>query len=159
MSQDTQIANPRYVFIYTGDPENKLMYFGASNSGDPNDMDLSFYREYEYDGVDTYTYGDSTEGDDHGIPTTTRSAKRFKFEDEQNRCTLDIEDKYEYENGTYNKSIKSYTYYADDPIITSDFICYRMYNEMMISEEEDLTYSINGKHLTLGPMSQIFTKQ
>ena len=150
--------NPRFVFIKADDPDNKLIYFGGSGSGDPYDTDVSLYREYETDGEGTYTYADSMEYDDHGVITATVSARRFKFED-GNKCTLTTEDRTEFENGTYTKSTKGYTYYAEDPYDDFGFICYRIYNEKMEYEAEELTYTIIGKSLALGRMSQIFTKQ
>lgn len=157
-SRYTEDFNPRFVFIKTGDPENPLIYFGASYSGDPNDIDVSLYHEYETDGMGTYSYADTVVYDDHGVKTTSDSSRRFKFE-EGNKCTLSVEDSTEFENGSYNKSTKGYTYYAEDPYILDDYLCYKIYNDKMEYEDEELTYTITGKSLILGNMSQVFTKQ
>ena len=150
---------PGYVFIKTGDDENRLIYFGRSMSGDPYELsDPSLYREYETDGKGTYTYADSLEYDDHGIKTMTKSARRFVFQ-EGNTCTYSTEDTTEFENGSYTKSTKSYTFHADNSYKKDDYICYKIYDDMMISEDEELTYTITGKTLTLGRMSQVFTKK
>ena len=96
--------------------------------------------------------------DDHGVITTTTSARRFKFED-GNKCTLTVEDTTEFENGSYNKSTKGYTFYAEDSYQIGDFTCYKIYNDKMEYEDEELTYTITGKNLTLGRMSTVFKKQ
>ena len=96
--------------------------------------------------------------DDHGVITTTTSARRFKFED-GNKCTLTVEDTTEFENGSYNKSVKGYTFVIDDSYIEGDFICYKIIDDMMQYEDEELTYTITGKNLTLGRMSTVFKKQ
>lgn len=157
-SRYTEDFNPRFVFIKTGDPENRLIYFGASYSGDPYDLDESLFREYETDGMGTYSYADSVIYDDHGVKTNTDSARRFKFE-EGNKCTLSVEDITEFENGSYSKSTKGYTYYAEDPYIIDDYVCYKIYNDKMEYEDEELTYTITGRSLILGRMSQVFKKQ
>ena len=150
---------PRFVFIKTGDdPDDRLLYFGASFSGDPYDIDVSLFLEYETDGEGTYTYADSMAYDDHGVITTTDSERRFRFE-AGNKCTLTTSDITEFENGSYNKSVKGYSYYAEDPYLEGDFICYRIYNDIMEYEDEEITYTITGKSLSLGRMSQVFTKQ
>ena len=149
---------PRFVFIKTDDPENQLIYFGGSEYGDPYDIDEALYLEYETDGKGTYTYADSMIYDAHGVKTNTDSARRFEFGD-GNKCTFATEDTTEFENGSFNKSTKRYTYYAEEPYTVDGFICYKIYNDMMEYEDEELTYTITGKSLTLGRMSQVFTKQ
>jgi len=96
--------------------------------------------------------------DDHGVITTTTSARRFKFE-EENKCTLTVEDITEFENGSYNKSTKGYTFHADNPYTEGYFTCYKIYNDVMNYEDEELTYTITSKNLTLGRMSTVFKKQ
>ena len=149
---------PGYVFIKTGDPESKLIYFGRSMTESPYNLDTSLFREYETDGNGTYTYADSLEYDDHGVTTWTKSARRFKFED-GHKCTYSTQDTTDFENGSYAKSTKTYTFYAEDPDVIGEYVRYKIYNDMMISEDEELTYTITGKTLTLGRMNQVLTKK
>ena len=56
------------------------------------------------------------------------------------------------------KSIKKYNFIAESLDIES-FIAYKLYNDMMFSEEEILDYTISGETLLLGNMNVLLYKE
>lgn len=89
---------------------------------------------------------------------TTDSFKRFEFDPENGKCTETISEEMVYKNGTYLKSTKGYTYISESCSVPS-FIAYKLYNDMMFSEEELMNYTIVNDSLLLGNLSVLLTRE
>ncbi|MBQ4281437.1 MAG: hypothetical protein II753_05005 [Spirochaetales bacterium] len=144
----------RYALIYTGEP--KVMCF--SGASDPDYIDLSFCKPYTVEAENSYSYKDSTESDQYGVHMTNETTRLFEFDPENGKCVMTVTEEMDYENGTYCKSIKKYNFIAESLDIES-FIAYKLYNDMMFSEEEILDYTISGETLLLGNMNILLTRQ
>ena len=144
----------RYALIYTEEP--KVMCF--SSASDPDYIDESFYKPYTVDAENTYTYKDSKESFQYGVFMTSKSTNTFEFDPENGKCVMTVTEEMDYENGTYCKSTKKYNFTAESLTIPS-FIAYKLYDDMMFSEEEILNYTISGKTLLLGNMNVLLYKE
>ena len=145
----------RFVIIYDESP-TKYIYFGSAD--DPDYIDESFYSVCTIEAENTYSFQQSTEGTHYGVPVTTDSTKRFEFDPENGKCIVTISDEMVYENGTYLKSTKQYNYTAQSYDVPS-YIAYKLYNEIMFSEEELMNYTLLNNSLLLGSLNVLLTRE
>ena len=147
-------ALARFVLIDMGEPKT-MCFSGASN---PESIDESFFKPCTVVAENSYSYKDSEEFDQYGIHLTKETTRLFEFDPENGKCVMTVTEEMDYENGTYCKSIKKYNFIAESLDIES-FIAYKLYNDMMFSEEEVLDFTISGKTLLLGSMNILLTRQ